>query len=128
MSDYVADAHALYWHLTSNPRLSSTARQLFADADRGMHRIFVASIVLVERGRLDRGSAESIVDRVTDDAGSFAIAPLDLAVVDALRHLPRSAVPDMPDRIIIATAKHLGVPLITRDEVIRRAGIVPLVW
>ena len=37
--------------------------------------------------------------------------------------MPRDVVPDMPDRIIAATAVHLGLPLITRDERIRSAGI-----
>jgi predicted nucleic acid-binding protein len=34
----------------------------------------------------------------------------------------------MPDRIIAATALQLGLPLITRDEAIRRSGVVPVVW
>jgi PIN domain nuclease of toxin-antitoxin system len=34
----------------------------------------------------------------------------------------------MPDRIIVATALHLGFPLISRDEAIQRAAVVPIVW
>jgi predicted nucleic acid-binding protein len=54
------------------------------------------------------------------------IAPLNLAVVDALASVPRSAVPDMPDRIIAATAVSLGLPLITRDARIRSLSIATI--
>jgi predicted nucleic acid-binding protein len=40
--------------------------------------------------------------------------------------LPREAVPDMPDRIIAATALHLHVPLISRDRHIQMAGITTI--
>jgi predicted nucleic acid-binding protein len=54
------------------------------------------------------------------------IAPLNLAVVDALASVPRSSVPDMPDRIIAATAVSLGLPLITRDARIRSLPIATI--
>jgi PIN domain nuclease of toxin-antitoxin system len=37
--------------------------------------------------------------------------------------IPRNLVPDMPDRIIAATAVHLGVPLVSRDRRLQAAGI-----
>lgn len=54
---------------------------------------------------------------------AFAVVPLDSEVASSLRKIPRDAVPDMPDRIIAATALHLGLPLITRDRRIQSAGI-----
>jgi len=38
-------------------------------------------------------------------------------------NLPRDLVPEMPDRIIAATALHLGLPLVTRDRRLQAAGI-----
>ncbi|PJB74400.1 MAG: PIN domain nuclease, partial [Armatimonadetes bacterium CG_4_9_14_3_um_filter_58_7] len=35
--------------------------------------------------------------------------------------------PDMPDRIIAATALHLGLSLVTRDSKIQGCGI-PTIW
>jgi predicted nucleic acid-binding protein len=40
-----------------------------------------------------------------------------------LERIPRDAVPDLPDRVISATALALGLPLVTRDARIREAGI-----
>jgi predicted nucleic acid-binding protein len=44
-------------------------------------------------------------------------------VAEAVAEVPRSAVPDMPDRIIAATALHLGLPLVSRDRLIQLSGI-----
>ena len=134
MSEYVTDTHALYWHLTHDPRLSMIARQVFVEADRGLHRVFVPGIALfemvylVERGRLSLEHVEFIFHLVDVTDGSYAVAPLDQDTARALRQVPRAEVSDMPDRIIVATARQLSLPLITRDEAIQRAAIVPVVW
>ena len=54
-------------------------------------------------------------------------APLSRAVAEKMREVARSQIPDMPDRIIAATALHLGVPLISRDGRIRLSS-VHTVW
>jgi predicted nucleic acid-binding protein len=46
-----------------------------------------------------------------------------LAQARGLRDIPRDIVADIPDRIIAATALHLGVPLVTRDRRLQGAGI-----
>ena len=57
------------------------------------------------------------------DPSLFELSPLDLAVADALARVSRDAVPDMPDRIIAATALALDLPLITRDGRIRSSNV-----
>jgi predicted nucleic acid-binding protein len=52
---------------------------------------------------------------------------LDDAVALAVSRVSRDAVPDMPDRIIAATAVHLDLPLVSRDGYIRVAGI-EVIW
>lgn len=44
-------------------------------------------------------------------------------VVDAMLKVPRAAVPDMPDRIVAATAVHFGVPVVSRDKRIQSSTI-----
>jgi predicted nucleic acid-binding protein len=51
------------------------------------------------------------------------VDPLDEGVAKAVYRVPRNAVPDMPDRIIAATALYLGLPLVTKDGRLRKAGI-----
>jgi PIN domain nuclease of toxin-antitoxin system len=133
VSEYVTDTHALYWHLTHDARLSA-ARQVFLDTDAGMHRIHVPGIALiemvylVERGRLALGPVERLFTLLDTVGGSYVVAALDQNTARALGNVPRAAVPDVPDRIVTATALELGLPLITRDEKITHATVVPTIW
>jgi len=59
---------------------------------------------------------------------SFLVeAEVDAEVALAVQQVPRTQVPDMPDRIIAATALHLGVPLISRDRRISLSAVAT-VW
>jgi PIN domain nuclease of toxin-antitoxin system len=44
-----------------------------------------------------------------------------------MRNVPRADVPDLPDRIVAATAMHFGVPVISRDSRIRSSS-VQTIW
>jgi PIN domain nuclease of toxin-antitoxin system len=134
MNTIVADTHALYWHLTHDVRLALAALQVFRQANQGLRRILVPGIVLiemvylVERNRIERAAVEQVFALFSQPVGSYAIAPLDEGTARALGRVPRTAVPDMPDRIIAGTALQHGLALISRDERIQRAGIVPVIW
>jgi PIN domain nuclease of toxin-antitoxin system len=67
----------------------------------------------------------SVTARSRLDAALAAgeLAAIDRGVVDAVARVDRDSVPDMPDRIIAATALHLGLPLVTRDRKIRGADL-----
>ncbi len=57
----------------------------------------------------------------------FELIPVDFKVALALQEISRASIPDMPDRIIAATAMALDVPLITRDHKIR-VSTVQTIW
>jgi predicted nucleic acid-binding protein len=50
-----------------------------------------------------------------------------MEIIDAMRRVPREQVPDMPDRIVAATAIYFGVPVISRDGRIRSSD-VQTIW
>ena len=58
-----------------------------------------------------------------DTASGMLSQPVDEEVAEAVHRVPRDLVPEMPDRIIGATALSLGLPLITRDRRIAATGI-----
>lgn len=134
MSQYVTDTHALLWHLTHDPNLSAAARAIFLATDAGQVDIFIPSIVLVEvvylseRQRVPTEMVERIAALPNLPGSHYHAVALDTAVVQALRHIPREIVPDMPDRIIAATAMLLGLPLLTRDGRISSLNIVTSLW
>lgn len=90
--------------------------------------VLVEMIYLIEREKLPEDVFGRLYSLLTEVGGSYALAESNPDASSALRRVPRSSVPDMPDRIITATALQLGLPLITRDEAIRRSGVVPVDW
>jgi PIN domain nuclease of toxin-antitoxin system len=56
------------------------------------------------------------------------VAAVDAATMAQLMSFPLSVLPDPWDRMIVATALHLGVPLVTRDRAITAAGVVATIW
>ena len=58
----------------------------------------------------------------SDDALLVEI-PFERNIALTLRQVDRSQIPDLPDRIIAATALYLNVPVISRDRRIQLSSI-----
>jgi predicted nucleic acid-binding protein len=71
---------------------------------------------------------QRILAVLNDPNPSLVVVPIDLAISIAIREIDRDTVPDMPDRIIAATALHLNLPLVTRDRKIRAEGAIVTIW
>jgi PIN domain nuclease of toxin-antitoxin system len=129
----VADTHIALWHLYDDPRLSLLAGAFLDAATIARHEIAVSTISLVEiaylvEKRLIRPSAfEDMSQVLADPDHVFVEVPLTAAIADSLRQIPRNEVPDMPDRIIAATALHFRVPILSRDSRIR-ATTLQTIW
>lgn len=83
----------------------------------------VETIYLVERGRLPLEALRRLESGARSTASGLLIQPVDEGVAEAVYKIPRDSVSDMPDRIIAATALHLGLPLVTRDRRLQVSGI-----
>ncbi|MEA3459477.1 MAG: PIN domain-containing protein [Chloroflexota bacterium] len=57
---------------------------------------------------------------------NYEIVPVNTGVV--LTAVGVDDVPELHDRIIVATAKYLGVPILTGDEAISRSKHVQAIW
>lgn len=132
MVTVVVDTHAVLWYLLGDARLSSRGRAFLDRIARGGDLAAISSITLaeivylIEKQRVPRESFTRVTDALTPGS-LFVEVPFDRAVARAMFLISRVQVPDMPDRIIVATALHLGVPLISRDGRIR-ASNVETVW
>ena len=84
-------------------------------------------VYLVEKGRVPPAALQRLRTALADALSGFVVADVNLAVADAIAEIPREAVPDLPDRVIAATARTLRVPLVTRDRQIRAAS-VETIW
>ena len=91
--------------------------------------IFVPTICLVEAtypAEKSRIEADALAHRgkaIGEPDSAFQPVSLTVEIAFALREIPRSSVPDLPDRVIGATALSLGLPLITRDRKVQASGI-----
>ena len=83
----------------------------------------VEAIYLAERNKIPRSALERLRLALRDASVGLSIAPVDAFIADALEKVSARTVPDMPDRIIAATALRFDVPLITRDRALQSAGI-----
>jgi PIN domain nuclease of toxin-antitoxin system len=110
-------------------KLSTATYSLIDGAAAAGTPTYISAITLVEvvylgeRGRVAADAFQLFVAELNRDNPSFAVVPLDSRISTALRTISRDVVPDMPDRIIAATALHLGLPLVTRDRRLQSAGI-----
>jgi PIN domain nuclease of toxin-antitoxin system len=129
MTGLLLDTHTLVWYLLGSPRLSSMARdELDACLERG-DSLKVASVslveltYLVEKGRLPEIVKVRLGELLDSQEASVLVVPLDRQIADTVSAIDRSSVPDMPDRIIAATALYLDLPVVTRDGKIRSSNI-----
>lgn len=134
MSAVVADAHTIIWFLAGSPRLSATARAALLNAEQSGLPIYVPTIVivelryLVEKGTITQAEYDLIVVILKEPKKAASAAPLSLDVAEVMSQIPRAAVPDMPDRIIAATALALNSPLVTRDHKIQALTNITTSW
>jgi PIN domain nuclease of toxin-antitoxin system len=123
----------IVWYLSKDFRLSLAAHEALTTATTGDDLIHIPSICLVEltylaeKGRLPSAAREALIEALDDPAGPCTLVPLDRLVAEALQLVQRTEVPDLPDRIVAATALALQVPLISRDRKIR-ASQVQTIW
>ena len=129
MTDVVTDTHGLIWYLTDSPHLGASAAARFDACDRGEISVYVPTICVVEitylqeKGRIRTDLKTQLDAELLAGHGGLVLFALTPGVADTVRYVPRSQVPDMPDRIIAATALHLGLPLLSRDQAIQSSGV-----
>lgn len=108
------DTHVLFWALAEDiKRLSPKALQIINDSES----LILPSIVLLELlGLLEKKQKMSYFDKFMKDIpnSKYVIAPLDIAVLKKTRLLRNKL--ELHDRVIVATAELLRLPLITKDE------------
>ncbi len=134
MSALVTDTHAAIWHFTQSPLLSPVARLAFNQAAQQGALVYLPTICLVEiiylieKGRFTQQLWALLSQTLANPASGLVSADLNPAVAQAVRQIPRATVPEMPDRIIAATALALGLPLVTADTEIRNLTNITIIW
>ncbi|MHB1911745.1 MAG: type II toxin-antitoxin system VapC family toxin [Acidimicrobiales bacterium] len=130
----VADTHAIVWFGEDNRRLSRTAADALSQAEAG-DGILVSAASLIDLWYVTQTtktlSESQLLDLealLADPASKVELAAVDLEVTRAFRQIDRALLADPWDRLIVATAMARGMSLVSRDEPIRRSGLVEVIW
>ena len=74
------------------------------------------------------GAFDALRSTVLDPETRFEVAALDATTMGRLASFPLAGLPDPWDRLIVATAMQLNLPLVTRDRAIGNTGAVHTIW
>lgn len=128
----VLDTHPLLFHARGGHGLGSKAAALFARCERREAVLYVPAVVVWECALLARSGRVNLrrsVRAFFDDLFSNpAYQPLDVTPEDVLLADELRFTRDPFDALIVATARNAGLPLVTRDRDIGKAGAVAVIW
>jgi PIN domain nuclease of toxin-antitoxin system len=125
---YCFDTHPLVWYFKKEKTLSNKAKELLDTAFRGDSISFISSIVLLEAFHLSLKDKKFIFPEFIKflRQAEFIIVPLEEDVLKICFGLPRNV--NIHDRIVMATAKSTGSPLITKDQILRSGFPLETIW
>jgi PIN domain nuclease of toxin-antitoxin system len=115
------DTHALVWSVEERPRLGSRAKRAINIAAR-LNQVAVSAIspwevaLLVSKVRLNLSTDVMVWVRDALSKPGVNLIPLEPEIAVASTRLPFETHADPADRILVATARHLGATLVTADK------------
>jgi PIN domain nuclease of toxin-antitoxin system len=129
----IADTHTAVWYLFGDSRLSARAKDFIDQAAANRRSIEISPIslaeiiYLIEKNRVPASVSDDLRRALDNPNHVFNEAPFTGEIVKTMPQVSRAEVPDMPDRIVAATAVYFSVPVISRDGRIRSSNI-QTVW
>ncbi len=125
------DTHVFVWAQTHRKKLSRAADSAIRRAQRsGGIAISIMSVVeiagLLKRGKVTlRGSFQTTINELIRDV---SIKPITTEIAIMTAELPWEFPKDPADRIIAATARAEGLPLVTADQRILDCPVLKTIW
>jgi PIN domain nuclease of toxin-antitoxin system len=125
------DTHVLIWASMEANRLSKLA-QAAIDRAKQKEELAIASITLWElanaiaRGRIE--TFATVRAAVEEFIVGVEVKELTPEIVAIAAQFPETYPRDPADRLIGATARAFGMPLVTKDERIRSSRAVETIW
>jgi PIN domain nuclease of toxin-antitoxin system len=130
----VADSHAIVWYLQGLERLSASAATALGKVE-SHHGLVVSVATLIDLWYVTQTTRAVSADQLAElrsrvtASRAVTLQPVTEEIIDAFTSIPRASLADPWDRLIVATALALKIPLVSRGhrhwEV--RAGVHHLV-
>ena len=134
MPDIVIDTHAAIWYFANSSEISVLATEKIDNTIENGDSVILSTISIVEiiylidKSKLVPQTLTRLMQYLKLPNNGFISQDLTEDISLTLQQIPRSTVPDMPDRIIAATALHLNLPLVTKDHKIQKLQSIQTIW
>ncbi len=120
---YVLDTHVLIWYFIGSKRLKRKLREKIEEVRNAGGRLLVPTIVLAEALAIaEKGKVEfdfQDMYQLIKNESEFEIISFTPEILEEVLH---TQIPEIHDRIIVATAKFYRAGILTKDKIIRESG------
>ena len=143
----VADTQIFIWYVKNRRRLSPAATTALEAATAADEPIYVSAHSLVElvyafekwTDPLSADDRQDILDALVPEDSPLTVVPVDAEIANRVAGVPRAVSldengesrvvnADPADRIIVATAEALGIPLVSADRKIPKMTSGRVIW
>ena len=122
---YVLDTHVLIWYFIGSKRLKRKLREKIEEVRNAGGRLLVPTIVLAEALAIaEKGKVKfdfRDMYQLIKNESEFEIISFSPEILEEVLH---TQIPEIHDRIIVATAKFYKAWVLTKDKIIRESGEV----
>jgi predicted nucleic acid-binding protein len=80
-------------------------------------------VYLIEKGRIPASALDDLRAATADTKSVLRYITINEEIAMKMAEVPREDIPDLPDRVIAATALFYGIPVLSRDGRIRSSNI-----
>jgi PIN domain nuclease of toxin-antitoxin system len=126
---YLLDTHAAIWLLEGSKKLGKKARHALEAETHDS--VAISDISLLETAMLQHRGLITLLPDGRRGIEAFAqhlvVLPIDSKIAADAVNLPLPQ-RDPFDRVIVATARAHGLTLVTKDQDITKADVVPTLW
>ena len=117
MNRYVIDTQAIIKFLNGEKVINDQINLILNEADEGKNIIIIPSVVLFEIAYLnEKGRINISLDSISDiinTSSNYIEEQLSIDIIKASFQI--NDIPELHDRLIAGTAKHLNIPILTND-------------
>ncbi|MCK5057351.1 MAG: type II toxin-antitoxin system VapC family toxin [Candidatus Aminicenantes bacterium] len=127
--EYLLDTNAIVRHFAQISKLGKKAKEIISRAEKDQHQLFVSIISLMEIMYLsEKKRIPLTLDEIINDLNKkecYSIVEFD---VEILKKAASFHFYELHDRLILATAMVLGMPIISSDKKFDSVEDIEVIW
>ena len=129
--EYLADTVAIIRFVSKSGSIGARALTILKDADSASTTIIISVMSLVEVLYLSEKSRvklklSDLMNRIKNH-NNYRIIDLDTNILQTAEKISSKNL-ELHDRLIVATAVYLKVPILTSDKIIRESKLTETIW